>query len=84
MEFNELQICLYLGKIEMEYIPKYLDKYTEEIVKPLDEGDDGLQNFNNGDTCIVFKASDFYRWFNSYSDTVNDILESNISLKKNK
>ena len=84
MPFTELKLCVFLVKFEIEYLPKYLGKFSEEIVKPLDEGDDGLQNFNNGDTCIVFKASDFYRWFNSYSDTVNDILESNISLKKNK
>ena len=77
MEFNELQICLYLGKMEMEYIPKYLDKYTEEIVKPLDEKDGELQNCENGEKCIVFKASEFYRWFDAHIETVNDILVRN-------
>ena len=77
MEFNELQICLYLGKMEMEYIPKYLGSFKGEIVKPLDEEDDEHQNFENGEKCIVFKASDFYRWFDAHIETVNDILVRN-------
>ena len=84
MSSDGLDICLYLGKIEMEYIPKYLGKFTGEMIKPIVEGDNELQNFENGEKCIVFKASDFYRWFESYNDTVNAIIEQNKHEKKNK
>ena len=77
MSLNGLQTCLYLGKLEIEYIPKYLGRFTGEMVKPLEKGDNELQNFEEGEKCVVFRASDFYRWFDSYCDTLKDILERN-------